>query len=249
MFEALLRVFVPGLGYFYKANTFFREKMIDNGMYWQLKNREPIGEKVKKRLLILGDSVAYGWGVDRKDVFTTILSDKTDYEVINFGVPGTNSVEQSLLFDIEGKALKPDIVFWIITNNDVAARSKKPTSFQRNVYRSYLLTALFYVKKRMKQPVYTQLQFDEARQAVMQMKQLCNNLVVCLYASPETIKRDKIIKFYQKELVKNRINFFLLTDKIFENKIDRIDGHLNAKGHKLLAASINQVLKLCDTKN
>jgi len=218
--------------------------MIDNGMYWQLKNREPIGEKVKKRLLILGDSVAYGWGVDRKDVFTTILSDKTDYEVINFGVPGTNSVEQSLLFDIEGKALRPDIVFWIITNNDVAARSKKPTSFQRNIYRSYLLTALFYLKKRMSLPIYTQLQFEEAKQAIAQMKQLCDNLVVCLYASPETIKRDKIMKFYQKELVSNRINFFLLTDEIFENKIDRIDGHLNIRGNRLLAQSIGAVLNV-----
>lgn len=249
MFEALLRVFVPGLDYFYKANTFFREEMIDNGLYWQLKDREPIGEKTKKRLLILGDSVAYGWGVSRKDVFTTVLSDRTYYEVINFGVPGTNSVEQSLYFEIEGKALKPDIVFWIITNNDIAARSKCSTNFQRNLYRSYLLTALFYVKKRMSQPVYTQLQFEEAKEAVARMKQLCDNLVVCLYASPETIKRDKIMKFYQKELVSNRIDFFLLTDEIFKHRLGKIDGHLNVRGNKLLAASIIQVLKVCDTKD
>lgn len=254
--EILLRLFIPSLNYFYKAATYFRDVMEDNGSYWINKpnyhNKDvQINEKGyrygeldlknKKRLLILGDSVVFGWGVAQKDIFSTILDNKTNFEIINMGVPGTNSVEQARMLEHDGLLLEPSVVLWVITSNDLASRSKRPTKLQKNLYRSRLLTALFYIKKRLYTTNYSTQQHEQGLNAIKKVKALCESndilLIACIY--------DKN-KFYQDHFKRLNINHFVLPKKLSRHRNSIIDGHLNEKGHENLANILQKNIFIID---
>lgn len=68
-----------------------------------------------KRILVLGDSYAWGYGVADDDVFSEVLQDRLDqrdlaWEVINTGVSGWGTDQQYLYLKQEGMAFAPDIV-------------------------------------------------------------------------------------------------------------------------------------------
>ncbi|MFX0134130.1 MAG: SGNH/GDSL hydrolase family protein [Candidatus Hodarchaeota archaeon] len=256
-FELLLRIFIPELNYFYKASLYFRYAMEDNGLYWINKpgyqddnvrinsmgyRSFETAEKWSKRLLILGDSVGFGWGVCQDSIFSSRLN--LDYEIINCSIPGSNTIEQARLLQYEGLSLQPDIVLMIITNNDVANRSKRPTRLQKNLYRSYLLTALFYIKKRSIKPYYDRLQYNHAQHALEKIYDLCRTkLICCLYTTPELIKKDKVMRFYAQFLIDNKIPFFIFSSEVLNHPINRIDRHPNERGHELIAETIEYVFK------
>ncbi|MCA9217998.1 MAG: SGNH/GDSL hydrolase family protein [Planctomycetales bacterium] len=68
-----------------------------------------------KRILVLGDSFAWGYGVANRDIFTEVLEarfarDQTPYEVINTGVSGWGTDQEFLYFADEGVKYSPDVV-------------------------------------------------------------------------------------------------------------------------------------------
>jgi len=84
----------------------------------------PPGEN---RVLVLGDSVTFGWGVSQGDT----LSDRMEprlrsltgerWQVINAGVNGYNSEQEAAYLRIEGTRYAPDIVILIYIANDTDA--------------------------------------------------------------------------------------------------------------------------------
>ncbi len=74
-----------------------------------LRNPE-IGEKTEKRILVLGDSVVYGYGVENNETFPYIMNDLTDYEVINAGVTAYSTKQELDYLKRDGIKLQPDIV-------------------------------------------------------------------------------------------------------------------------------------------
>jgi len=84
------------------------------------RNKNNVGEKKKIRILVMGDSFTYGWGVRDEDSYPAklqkLLGDK--YEVINFGVP---SYEIDLVYIRlleQGFALEPDVIIYGVYLND-----------------------------------------------------------------------------------------------------------------------------------
>jgi len=83
---------------------------------------KPAGEK---RILVLGDSVAFGWGVSQGETFSDymefLLRDRTDerWQVINAGVNGYNTEQQAIFLRNEGMRYSPDYVLLIYVSNDV----------------------------------------------------------------------------------------------------------------------------------
>jgi len=77
------------------------------------------------RILVLGDSVAFGWGVAQDQIFTSrlqrILTERTQrlIRVINTGVGGYNTVQQNTFFKSHGLSLTPDMVILVYVTNDV----------------------------------------------------------------------------------------------------------------------------------
>lgn len=78
------------------------------------------------RILGLGDSVMFGWGVEYPDCFMGILQrdlaaahPDVTFEVINTAVPGYNTVMQVETLKVKGLPCRPDIVLIDFVENDL----------------------------------------------------------------------------------------------------------------------------------
>ncbi|MFC1807384.1 SGNH/GDSL hydrolase family protein [Candidatus Omnitrophota bacterium] len=80
---------------------------------------EEIGAKSGYRIVCLGDSMTFGYGVNDDETFTKILGDRLNKETINIGVLGYDIDRYFLLFEDVVLPLKPDllIVFFAVTND------------------------------------------------------------------------------------------------------------------------------------
>jgi hypothetical protein len=93
-----------------------------------LRDREISREKRSgtRRLLIIGDSIAYGTGVEPEWRFSDFLSRAlgADVEVVNAGVCGWGTDQELLFYERRGRELEPDVVILTFTMaNDVLNNS------------------------------------------------------------------------------------------------------------------------------
>jgi hypothetical protein len=87
----------------------------------------PIGPKQpgRPRILMLGDSVLFGWGVRVEDTCSRQLEDLLrtrdgiDTETINSGVVGYNSYQEMMYLETRGDLIKPDAVVLLYVDNDI----------------------------------------------------------------------------------------------------------------------------------
>src|SRR5690606_7254275 len=77
------------------------------------------------RVLMLGDSVLYGTGVDEEVTFARRWENELNrhserrYEVVNTGHPMYDSTQQLALLTSEGLRLQPDLVLLVYVVNDI----------------------------------------------------------------------------------------------------------------------------------
>ena len=87
------------------------------------------------RILLVGDSLTFGFGVPKEDIFAKIIERKLNetgtgtYEVINGGVGNYNTEQELAFFTTEGIKYHPDLVIlgWYI--NDAEPTQKYPETF------------------------------------------------------------------------------------------------------------------------
>lgn len=77
----------------------------------------------RSRILILGDSFAYGWGVNDKETFAYLLEERLSRTplsatVMNAGNGGKGTDYELRFFDIVGRKLKPDLTVLCFFSND-----------------------------------------------------------------------------------------------------------------------------------
>ena len=73
----------------------------------------------RHRMLVLGDSYGWGWGVERSDRFSEILETRlSGWEVINASVPGYSTDQQLLYLQQLGLRYEPDVVLLLFYGND-----------------------------------------------------------------------------------------------------------------------------------
>lgn len=83
---------------------------------------------IKKRVLMLGDSVLYGLGASDAEVISEILKQKLPAtEIVNTGTPGYGLRQELAVLDSFGKALRPDLVVVIYRWNDLEDDLKNKT--------------------------------------------------------------------------------------------------------------------------
>lgn len=77
------------------------------------------------RIALLGDSMAWGWGVDDGLDFADLVEDALgpDVEVVNLSVPGYGNDQEWLTLRGEGARYAPDIVLLCMVLNDVIGNS------------------------------------------------------------------------------------------------------------------------------
>ena len=108
-----------------------------------------------KRVLVLGDSVAFGWGVPEEQIFSRRLENALRHqlacpvEVIDAGVTGYATVDEADYFTHEGLEVEPDVVLiYYIENDNVSTTHVQGAvaSFLKDwvVFRSTLASAVLY---------------------------------------------------------------------------------------------------------
>ena len=71
------------------------------------------------RVLVLGDSFAYGFGVDQAELATELLDRALpDVDIVNMGVNGFSTDQSLLLLEDQGHRLKPTVVLLMAFSND-----------------------------------------------------------------------------------------------------------------------------------
>jgi hypothetical protein len=84
------------------------------------------------RILVLGDSFAYGDGVQQSEAFPEILESLLEkhgrFEVINTGVTGYGLTQETLYYETEGYKYEPDLVMLVFFHNDLTdlIKEKEP---------------------------------------------------------------------------------------------------------------------------
>lgn len=74
----------------------------------------------RKRMLIIGDSFVWGYGVDQRWIFTEQDVHQSETELINFGVSGFGTDQEYLFYKREGRLFQVDEVVLVFTpHNDV----------------------------------------------------------------------------------------------------------------------------------
>ncbi|MFC1497071.1 hypothetical protein ACFLS1_01175 [Verrucomicrobiota bacterium] len=74
----------------------------------------------KKRIVVLGDSFIWGYGVNNKNMFSSVVEESlTDTEVINLGVCGYSTVQELIRLEMEGLLYNPDLVMLVFCRNDL----------------------------------------------------------------------------------------------------------------------------------
>ena len=135
-----------GISYYELAGDYTRDKMADEHLVFRHKpswekrygdvlvtynerglRDRPILPKAagEYRILALGDSVTFGWGVPQNQIFTFRLEQllqgrlQRPVRVINSGVGGYNTVQELTYFKQEGITFQPDLVMLTYVQNDI----------------------------------------------------------------------------------------------------------------------------------
>jgi lysophospholipase L1-like esterase len=89
----------------------------DNG----LRDREHAYQRQEEseRILVLGDSFAWGYGVEESERFSEQLEEALGIEVINAGVSGYSTDQELLWYGNEGIKYETDLVIVVVAGNDV----------------------------------------------------------------------------------------------------------------------------------
>lgn len=76
-----------------------------------------------KRVLCMGDSMTFGWGVEERDCWCRILAGRlttggAGWEVINMGVPGYNFAQSVHYLGTKGVGFQPDLTVFLFNRSD-----------------------------------------------------------------------------------------------------------------------------------
>jgi lysophospholipase L1-like esterase len=85
----------------------------------------------RKRILVFGDSFAWGYGVEEEQRFSEVLEATMDVEVINAGVSGYSTDQELLWLRDEGAQYDFDLAILVMTGNDIGDNARQLVS---NIY-------------------------------------------------------------------------------------------------------------------
>ena len=78
-----------------------------------------------ERIQVLGDSYAWGYGVEESERFSQLLEADLGVEVINAGVSGYSTDQELIWYENEGVKYETDLVVLVVTGNDVGDNSRQ----------------------------------------------------------------------------------------------------------------------------
>jgi len=120
----------PGVVYELKPGlrgTFQGRRIRTSSQALRDREYEPRKSTGTVRIVGLGDSVMFGWGVDRHETYLEVLERRLNqdvgggrrFEVLNFAVPGYNTAMEVAAFEHKALAFAPDVVILHFVDNDL----------------------------------------------------------------------------------------------------------------------------------
>lgn len=91
---------------------------------WGIRGPEVSTKKTRNRILVLGDSMVFSYGVSDEHTFPVYLGKELNefepdgFEVLNFGVSGYNTYDEWQLYEALGMKADPDVVVIMVVAND-----------------------------------------------------------------------------------------------------------------------------------
>src|SRR5690348_8085198 len=72
-------------------------------------------DPARRRIVVLGDSAVWCWGVEASECFTALLEDSLQQtDVINTGVPAWSTAQETLFYEREGRRYRADLVLLLV---------------------------------------------------------------------------------------------------------------------------------------
>ena len=239
-----------------------------------LRDKEyPVQKGDKYRILFLGDSLTFGWGVKEEETFATLIEENLNKdaptEVLNFGIGNYNTEQEVNLFIDKGLKYKPDQVVLFYFINDAEPTPEKSSlwflgysqfiSFYWSRINSLLNN---FIPSKSFQEYYESLYLDDqqgwinSRKAIIQLRDICEKrgikFQVVLLPELHDVNNEIFNNVYDNLslfLEENGIDYLNLA-KLFENYPNQIelwvsydDAHPNNIAHKKIAEASEKFIK------
>lgn len=285
--ELVIRVIDPlGLSYYELFGQYSHDKLADEHLVFRHKpswetrygdvlvaynerglRDRPILPKAEReyRILALGDSVTFGWGVQQDQIFTSRLEQllpgrlQRPVRVINSGVCGYNTVQEVTYFKREGITLQPDLVLLTYVVNDIEESRPfnpwgGPKSFTNRVMkwlgklRFYRLAHHTYnyawqgqLKGSSVKPGHGDIGWKQSMSALSELIALCEAHKIPLIVFFERTDRSENQPLLD-DVVRHAHGVPVKDMAVWHDGLDtallmnsQVDRHPNAEGHRVMA--------------
>jgi len=220
-----------------------------------------------QRIIALGDSVTFGWGVNQSDTWPKQLKQKlnngseTKVQILNFGVWGYNTTEEVEMLEEKGLDYSPDKVILQYHRNDAINKTRikelkkdyapeiREKYSDQNISEDRIrnkINKFIYSKeaseRSMKPPKKS---MADVRKSLGNLNRLSerNGFSVYIFGWPVDNRRSEYLS-----KVSDRYNFtYIETQEVLQGKYDiktrtseyKVqDGHPNARGHSIITEQV-----------
>jgi lysophospholipase L1-like esterase len=215
-----------------------------------------------KRIAVLGDSIAFGWGVENNQCFPKLLekmlntcSKKYKYEVLNFAVPGYN-LEQELIA-LREKVIKFNVDYALLysNNNDFEDPIMNKDIFWGLFERSYITRMIYFSHRKIlgkfKISLRSHLYYSKGVNKVIPVFESLapilrnNSIKLCIVFHNMSHDNISDLKKLNNYLEINNIVFLMIDNYPNWSSNDEIpkDYHPNIEGHKIISETIFPFLR------
>ena len=264
----------PRIGHEHKPNSSMRlmNVMVDINTDG-LRDREyPVKNGDNYRIIVLGDSLTFGWGVAEQDTFSNLLEENLNKsyptEIINFGTGNYNTEQEVNLFKEKGLKYKPDkvVLFYFINDAEATPEKSKLWFLGYSEFISFYWSRVNslmdkYLSSQSFEEYYSTLYREDQEgwknttSAILELKQLCEKenvqLQVVLLPELHDTKNQIFREVYDgmaNFLGGNNIEYVNLA-RLFKEQNNEMDlwvsyddAHPNAIAHKKIAESITEFI-------